>query len=497
MSTGSDEGRRVLRNVASFGAFILSPLQMLMLNRALGPAGYGHWWWTFGLLEGAAILGVFGADLFVRRELPRLVREGRAASELTSVIGSGLAVMAVIGLAFAVLQIALSGPLVAAQGDPGLRPFLLLLAVQPVLWNVTGLLSAALQSIDVLAPVALIRGLLVPLGQIALLYGAWRADLPIVTTLVLLIAVSVVALVIIAALYARHFSLRTTLVHAVRPREYRAVIRFGLTLLVPAVLFTAAGKVDLYVLGAHVDAEAVGIYAGCLTLAALLAATRALFDPIVMTQIGALRGAGDTELRASLARMTRQCAFALAPPLVMLVAIGEPVLELLLGRPAPLAVAPLAILCVGQLIGSLAIAGWLIPMGLEGRVLAVIAGATLIVKLGLLFLLVPPFGLIGAAVATAAGTIIAQQSQALIGGHRLGFQPYSASLVPVLVASTAVAIGGRALYVAAEHSFAKLPSALIAGSVSLLALGVVILRLLDPSERATVWRLLGRTPRGA
>ncbi len=494
MSTRPDEGRRVVRNVASFGAFVFSPLLALMLNRALGPDGYGHWWWTFGLLEAAAILGNFGTDLYVRREVPRLRREGRGEDEVHAVVGSGIAVTSGIGVVLALLQTALTEPLVHAQGA-GLRPFLLILAWQPLLWNVTALLAGALQSIHVIGPVALVRGIVAQLLTIGVLYLAWILDIPTVPTLVLLILSSVTSLVIIARIYARHFSLSRTAREVVRAVKRREALAVGVALFVPGVLFTVGGKIDVYVLGAYVDAPEIGVYAACLTLAATLAATRALFDPIVLTQIAALRGGDDHELRASLARMTRMLALALSIPLVGLIAVGEPLLMLLLGREAPGAMVPLAIACAGQLIGGLAIAGWLVPMALQGRALASIAAITLLVKTGLLFLLVPPFGITGAAITAAVGTVIAQQAQVWAGARILGFRPYEMSLVPVLATSAIVAVLGHALFDVLAGRFSLIAATVLAGATSMLVLAAALYAQLTSDERRSLARLIGRTPR--
>jgi len=489
-----DEGRRVLRNVASFGAFVLSPLHVVVLNRALGPAGYGHWWWTFGIIEAASLLGMFSADLYVRREVPRLPGTDVDASRI-AVIGSSLAVAVGLGLVLLAIQLALAQPLAESQRDPGLLPFLVVLAIQPVLWNIGAVLVAALQSIDVLISVAILRGLVVPAATIVVLYLAAVYGWSTSTTLGLLVTMTVISLAMLVAIYARHFPLRQTLLEVVRARQIRQVFAFGVALLPPSVLFTAGGKIDVYVLGREVDAGVVGVYAGCLTLAATLPALRGLFDPIVQRQIGALHGLANQELRESLARLTRLCLLALAPPLVMLVAVGEPVLGYLLGRPVPYAMVPLAILCVGQLFGSIAIAGWLIPMGLERRVLVVIAAVTLVVKLVLLFLLVPAFGLLGAAIATAAGTIIAQQGQALIGARRLEMQPYQASMLPLLVITGVIAAGGRVLYGVLEEHASTFAAFAITTGCTVAVLGPALWWLLDAEERSTLVRTFRRGAR--
>src|SRR5258706_7817199 len=138
-----DEGRRVLRNVASFGTFVIGPLGLAMLSRTLGLEGYGRWWWTYGLLEAATIVGMFNADLFIRREVPRLLLLD-ARDEIVSTVASGLAVVCGFGLLTAAIQCLLARSLAHAQGDRALTLFLIVLAAQPLLLNISNVFAAAL-----------------------------------------------------------------------------------------------------------------------------------------------------------------------------------------------------------------------------------------------------------------------------------------------------------------------------------------------------------------
>ena len=264
--------------------------------RALGRDGYGRWWWTFVLLEAATILGNLGADLYVRRELPPLAEDEEGTAEAIAVVGSALAIVAVSGLSLALLQFGLAGQIARAQGDPGLLPFMMLLAFQPMAWTIGGILGAALQSRHRLGALAAIRGLVAPVLLALVLYGSWRGALSTSTTLALMLGASGVVLMLVVTLYARHFPLGATLRAMVRPRRVRPALAYGLRLLAPLVLYTLGGKLDLYVLGAYEAPAYVGLYAACLQMASIMPNTRALFDPIVQAQVGALYAGHRAEL---------------------------------------------------------------------------------------------------------------------------------------------------------------------------------------------------------
>jgi len=486
-----------MRNAASFGAFLAGPLFMALLSRALGPAGYGRWWWTFGILEGAGILGMLASDLWVRREIPRAIQErgslAGAVDPVVDAVAAGLTIAVSTGLVAAVLLVQLARPLAAAQGDPELAPYLLVLALQPLLWNVTNLFAAALQSIDVLGPVALARGVLLPLIQLGGLLLAWQARLAAPLALALLLSANIVTLIVVAGIYTSHLPLGATLARALRPRRFADALRYGLLLLLPSVLWTLGGKLDLYVLRAHVGPEQVGVYAACLHTAAILPSLRALFDPIAQTQVAALSAVdGGRPLAASLQRMTRLCIFVLLPPFVLLCAVGEIALGILLGRPATGAALPLAILCTGQLLGSLAIGSWLVPMTLPGRLLVAVAGTTLVAKAALLFALVPAHPLLGAAIATAAGTIISLQGQSIVAGWRLRLQLMPAGLSALLLTGALGAGAGWLVFERLSHAHPAL-AAIGAATAALLPLLALAPWLLAPDERAALRAMFRRS----
>jgi O-antigen/teichoic acid export membrane protein len=485
-----DEGRRVLRNVASFGTFVIGPLGLAMLSRTLGLEGYGRWWWTYGLIEAATIVGMFSADLFIRREVPRLLLLD-ARDEIVSTVASGVAVVCGFGLCTAALQCLLARSLAHAQRDADLIPFLVVLAAQPLLFNVSNVFAAALQSLDVLGKVAVLRGVTLPAAQVGILYFAWRVagrrELATVGTLAILLAMSVAGVVTIAALYSRRLPLGRTIALAFRPARAREILRYGARLLPPSILWTLGGKLDIYVLGAHVAPAMVGVYATCLLFAGTLPNIRALFDPVAQAQIGALYTVDRGAVGASLHRMTRLSALVLTPLFVLLVVAGPLLLAYLLGRPVPMATTPLIILCIGQLLGSVAVAAWLLPMERPGTTLTTIAGATLAVKLILLLALVPRYTLAGAAIATAVGTIIAQQGQALAGIWRLpaGARESRRWVGPLLSGAFAAAIG-RALLPPLRRWMGEPAGVAMATAVALLVLGITLLIFLQPSEQAAV-----------
>jgi O-antigen/teichoic acid export membrane protein len=491
-----DEGRRVLRNTATIGAFLASPLHLFLMVRALGAGGYGRWWWTFVLLEAAGILGMLGSDLYVRREIPQLPDDETGRAEATNVVGSGLAIVCVTGVSLALLQIAFAVPLARAQDDPALVTFMIVLAFQPLTWNVGAILGAALQSRHHLGALAVIRGLVIPVMIAAVFWSAWHESLPVHVTLVLMLVNSFLAVGLVVVLYARHFSLGATLRAMFRPRHARASLTYGLRLFVPLALFTLGGKLDLYVLGAYYDPAYVGLYAACLQVASLVPNVRGLFDPVIMAQIGGLHADRREELGRSLRHLARLCAFALAPAFVVTVTVGQPVMSWLVGAPTAAVFVPLTVLALGHLLSYIAVAQWLMTMLAAGRVLAIIAAIAGIIKLVLLLVLVPRWGATGAAIAAAIGGVIAHQAQARYGARRMGFTPFPRSILPVLAFTLVAAAAGRALFEAVAGQTSSVIAVMISGSAAMVVACAGLYALMDVADRLELRRLLGMRPPG-
>src|SRR5262249_15630156 len=147
------------------------------------------------------------------------------------------------------------------------------------------------------------------------------------------------------------------------------------------------------------------------------------------------------ELRASMRRMARLCALGAAPAFAVVVAIGTPLLSVLMRRDVSVSFVPLAILCGGQLLGGLAISSWLLSMTRPGSHVGGVAGVTLAIKTVLLFALIPIFGLVGAALATTTGTIVAQQGQTLAAARSFRGLYGGEILVAIAVALIAALVG--------------------------------------------------------
>jgi O-antigen/teichoic acid export membrane protein len=348
-------------------------------------------------------------------------------------------------------------------------------------------LAAALQSVNAYGAVAMVRGVGAPLVLCAFLLCAWLLQLQVSAVLTGLVLVSAAALVATLVVYVQHFELRRTFSSVLSPRRARQVLAFGLPLVIPNALWVVGGKIDLYLLRPHVGPAVLGVYGACLQLVSILPNVRTVFDPIVQAQIASLPGSSSRlVLGDSLQRLSRLCALVLLPVFVALVTLGEPTLGFLLGRAAPNTAATLMVLSLGQFLGSVAVGSWLTPMLVTGRALPLLAATTLVCKTALLLALAPRIGLLGAAIATAFGTVLAQQGMAVIGSCTLHVPVFSRAALWVGLGTLAAGV----LSATALHSIVGTTPAPLAYAFGALVAGVLSLSmlfvLLDGGERARV-----------
>jgi O-antigen/teichoic acid export membrane protein len=186
-------------------------------------------------------------------------------------------------------------------------------------------------------------------------------------------------------------------------------LAFCLPAVVPQVMLWILGLSDRFVLAAFRDTDVVGIYNAAYNLANLIVAYNTavwfVFAPRASRRHDHDGAAGArSELRAAL-----RLFLALGLPMAVGVsALAGPLLDLLLHQDVPVAariVVP--IVCLGTLANALYVAAsWSFSLRLDNRPLTVLALAAGVINLGTNLLLVPPLGMVGAALSTALSYVL-------------------------------------------------------------------------------------------
>ena len=430
LAPGLDTGLKTRLARGSAGAFTVNVigtgaafLAQLVLARVLGVESYGIYAYVSAWIAVLALLATLGfqtgmlrfASAYVAREEWCLLRGVIRYAERRVAL-AGLAVAA----AGSVTIVAVIGRLPSELA----HTFLVSFAIVPVLalLQVRGsLLRAFGRVVAALAPNQLVR-------QVAILVGVGALGLGLAEVVRAPLAMAVTLAATLLSLGVASFSLRRARPSAMadaKIAEERAVWRRALLFM----LLIAGGQLvraraDVLMLGWFADTTAAGIYTVACRITDLVSFALTAINIIFAPTISALYARGDRAGLQALVTMTAWWitgfALALALPLFFL----ADVLLGLFGQAFVAGTGALRILIIGQLINAATgSVGYLMTMTGHERQAAMIVGAATVGSIALNGILIPSFGIEGAAVANGMIVIAWNVSMAVLVWRKLGIIP--------------------------------------------------------------------------
>ncbi len=470
--------------LAGLGTALGSFLGIVLVARLLGPIETGLVAYAVWIATLSATL----ADIGLTQSLARYLPELSADSDEGAVLGIASRLMR-IGLALAMAGAAIFLWL-GALADPAST-------FGPTEYWLVG---------------ALFTGLLVSALGLATLRGLQRFDQAALLTLAAL-AVQLVALAFGAFLggvpgalagYAAGtiVPILATLPYAARrprldPALRRRILRFGLYSWAAALTTSLVwSRLEIYFLQRYQGAEAVAMFTVGFTFSNLASQGPLLLTGGLLPYFAESFGRGSTErMQRAYLTATRLMAFLLFPTCLGLAALIPVLLPLVYGPAYAEAVPVAAILIVGAALGATGAVGsqmiyacersdFIFLSGLGGAILSVAAG----------FLIVPHFGMIGAALARGAIHALMVAAGLWFIRRRLHCPVPFGSLARLLVAALLCALAARACIALIPSSILGLALAVPLGAavygVAVRALGAL------PAEDARRLRnlLSGRLP---
>jgi O-antigen/teichoic acid export membrane protein len=393
----------------------------IVLARALGAKGYGAYTWAFALVAALSIPGALGADQLLMREAGITLDRANWGA-LRALVRSMVNRVALLTFAIA----ATAEPVLAlAGGGLGARRDALLVAL-PIL--------------PLMSVIAVAQGALVGLGRTARAVapstvGRQAAFLALVVVAVALGGLSssgAVALQLTACAGATVLGLallRRALAGAPRarvplpvaPRDWlRTSIPMGANLTFLAI----DAQIGLLVVGATRTATDAGLYAAalqCMAPFTLLLVTGRLPLGSAIARLGAARDR--VRLQRGLRTASRAATAICAVFAIVLIAAPGAILGLFGGEFTGGADA-LRILAVAALVNALAaFNGLVLTMGGHERSAMRWALACLVLDLVLCLVLVPPFGVVGAAIAALVSITMRNVFTTVEVRRRMGIDP--------------------------------------------------------------------------
>jgi len=265
-------------------------------------------------------------------------------------------------------------------------------------------LMAATLAAKVTRPNLIVRGIAEPFMLIAITLVVWALR-PDVYGAAAAHGTSTLLLMTLAWVSASAVLGRGRLLQALRAPAHKGLIRFAIPLGASEFMNGILQRANVFILSYFSGAAAVAVFAASEELGRSVAGMRYAFDSIAAPMMSEALHQGDRErLRYNLALMTRWVASASAPIALTLLALREPLLWLY-GPAYVSGVTAMGLLVCGHLVnGVLGLTGYVIVMSGRSGVFfwdnLLAAG----VNLGLSFLLIPRYGVTGAAIASLTST---------------------------------------------------------------------------------------------
>jgi len=410
-----------------------------LLARGLGREMYGQYSLVLATIEIAVLISALGLGTGVARYIPFLREHGKTA-DLRRVIRAALFGTLVAGCLVAIGVIILA-PWLADSffHDPELRLALTVTAIGIPLFALLELLASILRGFgDVRARVYfqdfLFHGLVGVSVVAVLVFQLQLAETLLSRVVAALISVGALAVYVRQKLPAL---LPDSLVPPTSASIFRALIFFSIPLLGTSLLSVLLVRSDTILLGYFLDASDVGLYNGAAPIARILQFIQSSIGYIFLPVITGLYARRQTEeLRRSFIVITKWTFFVTFPIFLTIFLFPAQTLTLFFGDEFLAGASVLRVLLLGTLfdvtVGLNSIL--LISLGKQKTVLAATSIAV-IGNLGLNLLLIPPFGIVGSAIATATAIVLTNIYNSVRLYQFIRLHPFTPVFFKILIAA--------------------------------------------------------------
>ncbi len=379
---------------------LLRYLFNILVARLLGVEMLGYYALSNAVTQITGRLGGLGLDIGVVRYVSKLTAGKRSAAAIATVrraIGLGLGA----SLLVMVLLILLAETMALRwfhDTSGQLRVLIAIFAVTIPLSTVARIAAGASQGLKVLKHRALALQILptavLPIGLLLLV--GWSGPL-------LSIGGSFVLSQVVSSVAALYLLLRIFPLH--RKPEAAAepgLMRFSLPLLGASVVVTALNWSDLIMLGALKDSATAGLYHPALRTAGIFSILAYSFGSILAPMISAHHAGDRSEQISRLLKLTTRWSFIFLWPAFLFLTLYSAQVMLMFGVDFLPMTVPLKVIALGQVVLTLT-AGAALVLTMTGhpRYALMNAIAALGTNIAINLALIPRYGVMGAAIATA------------------------------------------------------------------------------------------------
>ncbi len=218
----------------------------------------------------------------------------------------------------------------------------------------------------------------------------------------------------------------------------KGVVSFSVFAFGVSLLEFFMGQFDKVLIGFYLNAREVGLYAVAMALVAFVPIVLQSINQIFSATISQLHSRGDTIMLARIFQTLTKWTLGLTVPLAGVMVVFAPTLLRIFGRDFEAGWPILVIGTVGQLVNcAVGSVGYLLLMAGHQRSLVKIQTTMTGVMICLGILLVPRWGIIGAAVASAAGNLFSNLWYLVAVRRKLGMLPYNLSYLRLVLPAAA------------------------------------------------------------
>jgi O-antigen/teichoic acid export membrane protein len=415
----------------------------IYVARVLGPDGLGMYALGMSAVDFLALFAALGSFDTAARYVG-VFKADRAPGRIRLLFMSGIKAVFFVSVALAVLLMSTRGWVASSLlGAPGLAAYLLLFALLLPLGNLNGFLGGYLRGHQEVTRRTVVNAFVQFPVKIAATVVFFSLGLGLTGYVLGEIVGAVLAVGLLFKVAMRLTPTATARDSGRVSLPRREIFDFAGSMVGMALLGFLSAKLAEPLLGAYLGPADVGIYSVALATAAfvpvLLKSLNTIFGPVVSE----LHGKGKLEMVERLYQISTKWCLALTWPLVCVLVVHADDLMRIFGEDFARGGSALAVLAIGQMVNvAVGSSGQLLIMTGHQRMEVRIQFAAAGVSIVSLLLLVPRFGVFGAAIAFSLVLALSNLMRLLLVFSVLSISPYNRRylrlLFPVLLSGGAV-----------------------------------------------------------
>lgn len=417
-----DASRSISGTVAvNFASAAILMVLSIALARILGVSDFGLYVYIASIAGAASSIAALGLPTLITRQVSAWRSTGEW-TKLNGIIAFGAGATLISAVVCGLLLYACSGFFGKITSTPRFSVALLLGVGIMAVRSVDLTLAGALQGLHVVARSLIPQSLVVPSGVLGFAWVLHSMHRPV--NAVELLTVQLVASVVAESYQIVNLArFRPLLSKGCKIEVHAATwVLSALPFLGTGLLFVINTRIDILLLGFYRGSSSAGIYQVGARAALLVVLSLGAIVTAIQPRIASLHASGDNTGVARIVTNTTRLAFFVALlGGILLYIFGAPIIRVLLGESFITAVPVLQILIIGRLVnaGVGSLSPYLAMTGKERLLMmGVAAEATLNVVLNII--LIPRWGLDGAAFASAISLAVVNIFQAVHVYRRWG-----------------------------------------------------------------------------